>query len=359
MTAVERSAFEVMVVGSGTIANVAALVCARSFSTVWVSRPESPNSGVESVPAALLTALLEFGIHPVELGVHALHTTRRVAWQSPVASVRAARAAAHVDRGRLSAALAARAAREPRLVRLPARESKVDWWHGQWRAGDLRARLLLDATGRRALEKGALVEPPKRWLGTVFSGKRGRADPSLWLTALPEGYAYRLGSDERISVGLVSFDAAPRTFDELQERLLRAGVSWLLDQIESDLGERQVRLASVAWPATAARPGLLRLGDAALARDALASQGLSLGISDAFHAARVVRSGQRSPLDARQLEAKQRHLGTLSELVDSSCHAASEPLAAYGSWLDSMTTALHAAGSRASSVSNHGESHGE
>ena len=94
----------VTVLGSGPVALVHALFSARHRPVVlaaWRPAPTSPIGpalGAESVPAPLLTLLLELGVHPGELDVEELHRQRLVAWEAAEVKRRPARASAHVER---------------------------------------------------------------------------------------------------------------------------------------------------------------------------------------------------------------------------------------------------------------------
>src|SRR6476661_8442102 len=94
----------VTVLGSGPVALAHALFSARHQAVVlaaWLPAHAPSTSalrGVESVPAPLLTLLLELGVHPAELDVEELHRQRLVAWEGPDPQERPARASAHLER---------------------------------------------------------------------------------------------------------------------------------------------------------------------------------------------------------------------------------------------------------------------
>src|SRR5437667_396048 len=83
---------------------------ARTASVILLARPcdvtpaPQPHA-VESVPGPLLALLIEFGVHPGEVGTDRLHSTRMVAWESSKPSARPSPAAAHVERPLVEAAL--------------------------------------------------------------------------------------------------------------------------------------------------------------------------------------------------------------------------------------------------------------
>ena len=99
------------------------------------------------------------------------------------------------------------------------------------------------------------------------------------------------------------------------------------------------RVASLAIPGAGPGdpPDLVRLGDAALARDALASQGLSLGLSDARLAARP--DWTAADATARTADAARRHVRSLAGIL-ATCRHRREPVwRTYAEWLSSLPEA--------------------
>src|SRR4029077_9818713 len=80
----------------------------------------------------------------------------------------------------------------------------------------------------------------------------------------------------------------------------------------ADMKPGRVSAASVQW--TSGEVGR-RVGDAALARDILSSQGLADGISEALYAAAIQSEDDETLLSLRQAEEKAAHLRSLRNLI--------------------------------------------
>jgi flavin-dependent dehydrogenase len=84
----------------------------------------------------------------------------------------------------------------------------------------------------------------------------------------------------------------------------------------SAMSEGAAGAASVQW----AEGSPLRIGDAALARDALASQGIAAGGSEALLAAATAAQHDVDLVRVRQTEQRQAHLRSLLEAIDQSAY---------------------------------------
>ena len=347
----------VTVVGSGPVALVHALFSAphRPVRLAAWPPPEGTGAGpapvapalapapigVEAVPAPLLTLLLELGIHPRELDVEELHRRRFVAWEAiepgrpDRPEQRPVRAAAHLERAALLAAL----------------------WRRVWSCPDIRLvppaaafalapaeGPLVDARGRSAAAGpagGRRLRPPRAWVASTCTLARGDRDGSLRLAAAPAGYGFRLGSASHLTIGWVAPGPPPRTAGQLRKALVEAGVGWLLDGVvlEADIAVRQ-RIASLSAAVEPGRggdgqgDGALRLGDAAFARDALASQGLAVGLSDACQSVRAER--QASDGQERTADGARRHVRSLVGVLDSCRHRDEPAWRAYAGWIRAL-----------------------
>lgn len=316
------------VVGSGAAALAAALFAARHGPVRLHERRAAQvascvnDHGVENVPAATLTLLLELGITPDEVGVNQLEQHRLVAWESPHPECRTGSASAHVDTGALVDALNRRVGEHPRITRC-------------FSAIQPCAAGTFDATGRRSVAIRLPRQPPRTWAAATVTVP-ATADRTMHLAASPDGYAYRLGSADKITVGWVAPEPPPRTAAALDARITSAGAGWLLEGLspQPDIATRR-RPASAALPrlSTRATP----IGDAALTRDALAAQGLSIALSDACLATDPA-------IDAawwaqRQADAVHRHLRNLQSTVESCHHAAAPAWHQYRQWIQAERAA--------------------
>jgi 2-polyprenyl-6-methoxyphenol hydroxylase-like FAD-dependent oxidoreductase len=304
------------VLGAGVAGLACALVAARYGPVRLHDRSPRPAAPVvESVPAATLTLLLELGIVPADVGVHRLTRDRTVAWEQAEPRTHTGPACAHVDRAALHAALWERATHDT-AVTVAGRAVAAP-------AG------CVDATGRRAVTASAVERPPRTWTAATVTVAGPTVD-GLRLAAAPDGYAYRLGSAHWTTAGWVGPGRVPRTAAELHDRVGEAGAAWLLDGLVTDPGRATLRRpAGLALPA---RPGgPVAIGDAALTRDALASQGLSIGLSDAWLAADPATTA--ADLADRQLDARRRHLRHLGQMIAQCRFAGAPAWAEYGGWV--------------------------
>jgi hypothetical protein len=94
------------------------------------------------------------------------------------------------------------------------------------------------------------------------------------------------------------------------------GGSWVLDGLPSlvSLNLGYAYPASVQWTYGA---GYIGIGDAALARDILSSQGLAAGVSEAFYAAAIRDVEDVRLFKTRQREQREAHLGSLAKQIDT------------------------------------------
>ncbi len=306
------------VLGGGTVAAACALFAARYGPVrLCAGRIRPVATAVESVPAATLTLLLELGVTPDELDVHRLTRSRTLAWDGPAPERRDGPATAHLDRAALHVAVWRRVRAETR-IEVTGRADPALAGPG-W----------VDATGRRAVTASDRLRPPRTWTAaTVTVRSDGTDDGDLRCAAAPDGYAYRLGSARWTTVGWSGPDRPPRSGASLRDRIDRPDTGWLLDGIvippEAPTDRRP---AGVSVPVHGGAP--VPVGDAALTRDALASQGVSIGLSDACLAATPGTTA--AAMAARREEARERHLRHLAQMVGS-CRFADAP-----AWAEQLT----------------------
>jgi 2-polyprenyl-6-methoxyphenol hydroxylase-like FAD-dependent oxidoreductase len=280
-----------------------------------------PGRVVESVPAATLTLLLELGLTPSELDVGELRRDRVVAWDADPRA-HTGPVCAHIDRVALHAALWERVTANPAITVVDRAEP------------DRAASGWVDATGRRALSARTKLRPPRTWTASTVTVGPGRASGFLRFAAAPDGYAYRLGSARWTTVGWVGPGRPPRDAASLRHRIDTAGCGWLLEGcVLASAGPPDHRSASTSIPVPGACAGTA-IGDAALTRDALASQGVSLALSDAC----IVADPQvsRQAMVARTVDARSRHIQHMAGMVTSCRYADTPTWTEYAAWLDGL-----------------------
>lgn len=195
-------------------------------------------------------------------------------------------------------------------------------WHVCSGGISLRSRFLIDATGRHSSLRSR--RPLTPWNQAVITSQlRLSPDtPDLWTESLPEGWLWAIR--DQADQWSVSLFVDPTTLKEgrsvFGQRFLTQ--SRLANQFRSPLPTCwAVREASPVATATVFSRGLLHVGDAALARCPLASQGLSAAISDGQCAAVALHSLIQSStpesvvsdfLETRHRQATQRHVNFLA-----------------------------------------------
>jgi hypothetical protein len=139
-----------------------------------------------------------------------------------------------------------------------------------------------------------------------------------------------LGSASWTTIGWVGPGRAPRSSEDLRDRIDTAGCGWLLDGCvfaAADPPDHRPASASIPLPGDAGTP----IGDAALTRDALAAQGVSIAISDVCLASDPAVT--RQAMTARTSEATARHLRHLAGMLATCRHAQETAWGEYATWL--------------------------
>jgi 2-polyprenyl-6-methoxyphenol hydroxylase-like FAD-dependent oxidoreductase len=321
-----RGAFDRAIVGAGSVGLVAALQSSRSSRTLLVCRacPESasPESALaprlETVPAALVSLLIDFGVDPRRIGVDRLYDARHVAWESCIPTTTEGRAVAHVERGALHTELLSIARRDPNLT-LQIESLLPVFRRGYWCGTSWRAKTLLDATGRAMAFATRKVHPPKPWVARPFWTQKPSAacDRSLRIAALPFGYVYRLASSQTDMVWVAGRGSnLSQPAAALERTIESAGARWLLEGFPplETASSGRAYAASLQWSEDSP---CAAIGDAALARDILSSQGLATGISDALYAVASQTDGEGALCVDRQAAERAAHLRLLAQLFAS------------------------------------------
>ena len=213
---------ETVVLGGGPVGLTTALIAAR-YGQVVIILPQRtrtlPTLRIDCVPVALLALFVELGLHPSQLGASAVHDRRLVAWNSVTPEVVRSAGTVHILRPALENCLLERA-REHRAIRFATSLGVIP-----------PESRLLDATGRRAITADCRCRPenPAILRAIVLRGVFSRAQQAFRLASLPTGYAYRLGTRDRLMLGLVQGRQQwSENGGSLTDRVRRSGVEWLL-----------------------------------------------------------------------------------------------------------------------------------
>jgi 2-polyprenyl-6-methoxyphenol hydroxylase-like FAD-dependent oxidoreductase len=340
--------FDRAILGAGPVGLIAAVQSAKTARTLLIMRVARRGSAfaksaatprVESVPAALVNLLLDFGVDPRLIGVDRLHEVRHAAWDSSDPATTRGRAVAHLDYAQLAAELLMIARCHPSLTvtvesQLPTRRNDL------WAGASWRAHTLLDATGRSMAMSTRRVQPPKPWIARPFwrfaSSTRSRhlsIDRCFRIAALPFGYTYRLGSNTTDMLWVVGRGKILSQSPALLDRTLRScGAAWLLDGFGplDTAGTGRSHPVSVQW---SERSRCVAIGDAALARDILSSQGLSVGISDALYATAERTDDDAMLIAQRRSADRTAHLRSLQQVLDTCLYRDRPEWCAYANFL--------------------------
>ena len=177
------------------------------------------------------------------------------------------------------------------------------------------AGVFVDATGRAA-RWSRPVRRARPAVATLFAGS-GREHPEPGVVAqTPDGWVYRLGDRTVTTVGVVT----------------DRGVSVLGERIAASIGIADpavfrrvgIRSSAVQWSLRPIRRRQIAIGDAALAVNPIAGQGIRFALNSAIAAAAVIRTwlaGDRAPYVFDYYHhfvdsARRRHLTALRPMLD-------------------------------------------
>jgi hypothetical protein len=212
----------------------------------------------------------------------------------------------------------------PRVVRLLGA--------GPFVSGPVRASSVVDASGRAALSARERLSLRTPWIARSYHQPRALGtDVGLRVAMLTTGYVVRVASPQDVVVTVVEPASRHADASAVQSELEREAPFALEGCRGLGTWQRQsTRRAS----AEVFLGQSLRVGDAGFARDALSSQGLAAGISDALYAAAIRSAGDAELFRQRQLGQAHAHLTTLRDVVSRGCRASSS---AWQDYLSDLT----------------------
>ncbi|MBS0374600.1 MAG: hypothetical protein JSR73_08445 [Proteobacteria bacterium] len=306
------TAYRQVVVGAGIAGLGTALYgAARGPVLLLVPRAFGPRvpERIDAVPLAAIATLIDLGIDPRNFSDLVRHSQRLAAWSSKEPVGISGREVVHVRRAALEAALLARVVRLPAVTVAPAPADRRELraLAATWSA---RGVTLVDASGRAAVLAARRDVLRGAWHARVMQQRTsaGQEFSAPRLAAHEGGYAYRLGCAGLITVGLVSFRCTASAVVPCWRRLRREH-PFLFEGLDAQ-DERPIR----GYPAglqSAQHAGSLAVGDAGLARDALASQGIAAALSEAAYAAAVETAAERRLYALRMVEQRRAHARSL------------------------------------------------
>jgi 2-polyprenyl-6-methoxyphenol hydroxylase-like FAD-dependent oxidoreductase len=323
-----RTRYEMAILGGGPVGMIAALCSAQRSPTVLILRPQIKHSAVpriETVPAPMLSFLIDYGVHPRRIGVERLYENRHMAWESADPRAHRGRAMAHINKAALQSELLSIAKHAANLDIVVDRRAPSRGQSGQshWLGSNWTARHLIDATGRAAATATRRVMARKPWVARPFwsTAPAPMQRREFAIAALPFGYAYRISSDTIDSLWIAGRGATLSASPNMIEAQLKsAAAGWLLEGLPG-LGCLHAGRAfpvSVQW---AEGSTAIAVGDAALAQDVLSSQGIAAGLSTACFGVAAESANDTGPLVQRQLAERTSHLRSLSTFIASCRYA--------------------------------------
>jgi len=327
MSDAEGSSWDVLVGGAGIAAAAACIkLCALGFRPLVLSASQQLMPGIEAIPAVAVPLFAELHLKL------ALEESRSEEvegfenhWHAAEQVVREGRWI-HVERTRLATAAMQEAVRRgataktcrslPKLIHEPGAVSILhDGRH-------LRFEAAIDATGRSAVWSRP-VQCHGRQVADLYSFPAGDS-PRSRVVRLQDSWAYRIGLREGTTVAIMTGDGKHRTKPDAHSRRLLG----LKSSTYKYLGRRP---AFPQWSENPIHGRCLAIGDAALAYDPIAGQGIRFALASALAAATVINTARNSPGERPAAlrfysdflaQARQRHLRALDTLTRSEAHSA-------------------------------------
>jgi len=330
--------FDVAVLGTGPAGLTAALALAREQHVVVATArlPDGEVPGrVDCVPIRLLSTLQELGIETAVIRAHRPAGPRRIAWSSATPDRVYGHATVHLERPRLELALLTEVLRNGRIEIVIA-DRRPQFIGGLFVGDAWRAPRVIDATGAAGVMAPRRVRPAKPWASRTWMLPRPPDKCQQFdLATLPQGYVFRLATPTWLTIGVVGEPAFVRSdVTTLDARLRTAGHAWMLDDVPAldRLMQGWQGRGSVQWSELAGIP-VLPIGDAALARDPLSSQGLATAIGDALAVAAVNDEASADLFRERYRIGVVTHLRALATHVRTVRWATSPAWHAYAAFL--------------------------
>ena len=327
-----------VVLGSGPVGLLAALrgrrlgmdveVCANSLAL-----PRDPPR-VERVPAQVVALLVEFGVSPNRIGVDMLFRRQTMQWAGGAVAASPAPDAAHIERPALEIALLELALRAGVKIDVPA-GNVVQELRRRHREGEC---LFLDATGRSAVTAIHRIRPRRPLVARLFHlpVRTGLRDSALMIAAGPEGYAYRLANATTLTLGVVG----RKDFVQGDGREIVAKIAEFAAWLVRDIPTQHIRpggsgAAGAQWSIGDSCESVL-VGDASFARDALASQGLAIGLSDALKALAHPIKGVGAQARSNQRKEIPGHCRRIIQEIKGSAFVSARPWVEYSEFLSAL-----------------------
>ena len=290
---------------------------------------------VECAPAQVVALLVEFGVSPRRIGVDGLFQERTIQWSGRAVVAAPAPGVGHIGRPALDIALLETALRAGAKIGALER-GRLEELRGRYRSGEC---LLLDASGRSAVTAIERIGPKRPLVARLFHlpMRPSVRDSGLMIAAGPEGYAYRLANATTLTIGVVGRkDFVRGDSREIVEKITEFA-PWIVRNIPSNhLQSGASGAATAQWSLRDNFESVL-VGDASFARDALASQGLAMGFSDALNGLVEPDPSLRPSEQWRKTGAISLHCQRIVQQIKSSSFSGARPWKEYADFLSNRS----------------------
>lgn len=284
----------IIIAGTGiAAAAVASRLLSYGFHPVLLSRKLPHIHSIEAIPESVLRLFDALDLTPaLELAGGVWVEGFENTWQDERVAIRPGRYI-HVNRSALARSALAMAIQrgatvvDCHLIAPLTMDARSVW--AVVNGVNQQFAAAIDATGRSALWSRP-IERDRQQIAQIYRTcgsenlLRGR------IAQIPNGWAYRLGMPDTMTVGVVSSDRSRQESitDSIRSRLCLPPTSIHL------LGRRSV---SPQWAAAPIQDQRLAVGDAALAYSPIAGQGIRFALSSSLAAAAVIRTWRDAPTD--------------------------------------------------------------
>ena len=327
-----------VVLGSGPVGLVAALrgrqlgMDVRVYTNSLGAPRDSPR--VECVPAQVVALLVEFGVSPKRVGVDALFQQRTMQWADGSVATSPAPDTAHIERPALEMALLESALRAGTKIDV-LREDLVREFRRRHQRGEC---MLLDASGRSAVTAIKRISPRRPLVARLFHlpMRPSLRGSGLMIAAGPEGYAYRLANAATMTLGVVGRkDFVQGDAAQIVTKIAQFA-PWLVENISSaHMQPGASGSASAQWSVGGNFESIL-VGDASFARDALASQGLAMGLSDALKTFAQANNGVTAPPRSDEKKQISVHCQRIVQQIKRSAFGSARSWVEYSEFLSDL-----------------------
>lgn len=308
-----------MLIGGAGIAAAAVAVrlCMLGFRPLILATRSRILPGVEAIPEAALPLFEELGMRQILRQANGLLVEGfENHWRAGVPVLRPGRWV-HVERALLAKAAINYALKQGTVLRLCESLPKLVGSVSVCIIHDgkrLSFEAAIDGTGRSAVWSRP-IQRCGRQLADIFVSSRQLSSRGR-VVRLSQGWAYRIGMKHSTTVAMLGEYGAHRHAPDM---LAREALGLIPGQIKYS-GRRP---AFPQWSENPIRKKTIAIGDAALAYDPLAGQGIRFALSSAFAAATVVNTWRHSPGEGVVAErfyleylaqSRSRHLKSLDQI---------------------------------------------